>query len=243
MPGTTKRWARYLGGWPNVARTNTVEVQERINAGKRGWCIVGAAWFAGMPFVAIRCCFLAFVYEATVAGLVACVLRASEHDKIDSHIIGKLRALLRGKACAKREDGRFKALSNAVVLRCWRMVPTAVELRVRRLMWYQEWAKHPDEYVQVFGAIFGQCPCDEEPPIDNDGRVVRASATAHLLQVYADLEVLGGIEEAREWWAELDGRVLLVFSEGKFCSAFVRFDVKVLRACFSGCVPSTARAV
>ena len=50
----------------------------------------------------------------------------------------KLRAMMRGEAHIETDEGKHYSMTNFQVLRYWGFIPVALELRVRRLLFFQE---------------------------------------------------------------------------------------------------------
>eukprot|EP00959_Pyramimonas_sp_CCMP1952_P197242 4124882-Pyramimonas_sp.AAC.1 len=121
-----------------------------------------------------RTVFGAVVQGALLSGLTTVVLTAPRELRLDRVLVGFAGKLLRGDACQKVEeqdegerpvlDGwgkpvlRYRALTDAAVLRRVGIAPSGVELRVRRLRQYQRWVRRPGSHPQALGAIFGQLP-------------------------------------------------------------------------------------
>ena len=84
-----------------------------------------------------------------------------------------------GKACGwgpigvLHPLGRRIALSDVAVWRFWRLAPTAVELAVRRVKWYQRWIRTPEQNRQIISIMFGTArfESDHFPTLDAEGRI------------------------------------------------------------------------
>eukprot|EP00959_Pyramimonas_sp_CCMP1952_P147971 3096681-Pyramimonas_sp.AAC.1 len=59
-----------------------------------------------------------------------------------------LRGLMKGRAAIKLEDGRARTMPARVVLSCWDISPTAVELQLQRLRWISTIARDPGNHEQ-----------------------------------------------------------------------------------------------
>eukprot|EP00974_Lingulodinium_polyedra_P019795 1914441-Lingulodinium_polyedra.AAC.1 len=66
---------------------------------------------------------------------------------MDAAMTKLLRAMMRGKAC-REEEGKYRSLTGEAVMRHWKVLPAKEEMAIRRLKWYQKWAKYPEEFRQ-----------------------------------------------------------------------------------------------
>eukprot|EP00959_Pyramimonas_sp_CCMP1952_P044966 939366-Pyramimonas_sp.AAC.1 len=104
-----------------------------------------------------------------------------------------------------RGDGETRCHSTARVFREWRLPRTATALRMRRLKWYQQWARQPHECSNVVAAIFGSSVMERLAGISRleRGDRVGQQSTPMAKQYLADLEALAAVDEGmREWWRE-----------------------------------------
>ena len=87
-------------------------------------------------------------------------LECSQLDRLDRFVRSKGRKVMRGDAGAKilSEDGtmEYHAIPSKKVWRFLQLVPTSIELRVRRLKHWQSVARCPHRHVQLLASVFGQ---------------------------------------------------------------------------------------
>lgn len=96
-------------------------------------------------------------------------------------MLQSLRSMLRGAACEKGEAGYEKVTSRQVLAR-WKLVPFAVDLRVRRLRWLQSMLRNPEEHRQTIAAVWGKLLIVEgEPKVGEDG-LLTESANSFAVQ-------------------------------------------------------------
>ena len=95
-----------------------------------------------------------------LSALTAFVIPPVLAKRMDIVLMGMLRSMLKGKACTTK-DGKKEKWSDAKDWRHWGLVPTAVELSVRRICMYQRWAAKPGEFKQVLASVFGDSAIDE----------------------------------------------------------------------------------
>ena len=74
-----------------------------------------------------------------------------DHDSIDKTALALLRSLLQGQA-SWQDTTHKKSLTNDEVWKKWRMVPSKIELTVRRLLFFLNILKYKDDNVQVVEA-------------------------------------------------------------------------------------------
>ena len=80
-------------------------------------------------------------------------------------------------------------MSNAAVMTHWRVAPSHIELRLRRLRWLQDMIRQPEAHAQVIAAIWGRLPDEHHDTIDASGRPTeKANPYAKLLD--EDMETL-----------------------------------------------------
>eukprot|EP00959_Pyramimonas_sp_CCMP1952_P254245 5311301-Pyramimonas_sp.AAC.1 len=64
------------------------------------------------------------------------------------------RAALKG-AAKRIENEHIRSWSTGELLGYWKLAPADIEMLVRRLRWYQGWAKRPEQHSQELGALCG----------------------------------------------------------------------------------------
>ena len=110
-----------------------------------------------------------------------------------------------------------KQITNAEVWSYWRIVPTSVELTVRRLKWWQDISRHPGENQQVITSIFGIL-CDEDVPVLDHRGVFReddSNFNFAAKTIKQDLLLLANTECGREFKSIWDPPIVkLLFGHG-----------------------------
>ena len=124
----------------------------------------------------------------------------------------------------------YNALSNKQVWRWLRLVPSNIELCIRRLRYWQNVAIFPNYHKAILATVFGKFPFDRTAPIDSAGRVVVWHPW--LRQFRDDLEMLAGLDSGQSLLQSVGDRFFLVFSQ--FRDDFLQIDVGELRMQFLG---------
>ena len=234
VPGKIARCFKYLGGLSQYSGRNAAEIGARLRAANSAWCCFRRFWSRPkIPTRPLRNVFSCNVYSKLLSGLEARVLLDGECRRLDRAVLGYGRKLMRGEACAKvvAEDGTtlYHAVPSIDVWRFLQLAPTSIELRVRRLRFWQSVARNPGLHVALLAAVFGQCEFETLPTVDLHGRVSR-NANPWALQFKSDVESLAECDDGKDLVEQLAGRVVRVFSD--FREAFARVDCSVLRRQF-----------
>ena len=119
--------------------------------------------------------FSGLVLNTLLAGLEALALKPSHYQRLDKFVLAKGRRLMQRAACKKStEQGVtvYKALPNKEVWRCLRLVPSSIELCIRRLRYWQNVATFPNYHNAILATVFGKFSFDRHDLLDSDGRVV-----------------------------------------------------------------------
>eukprot|EP00972_Heterocapsa_arctica_P099663 14705013-Heterocapsa_arctica.AAC.1 len=103
-----------------------------------------------------RIVFKSLVSSTLHSCLAAFALAPSECNALDMVLLPLARQVLQGDACTRENDGQAhrKALSNTMVLKLLKAVPTEIELRVQRLQWWQTIVSFPGDFVQLLAVWF-----------------------------------------------------------------------------------------
>jgi len=145
--------------------------------------------------------------------------------------------MLRGKTHSF-VGGKHTQLARLEVFRKWRILPTKVEVALRKVKWLQACLANPAPNEQVvavvWGEVLGSRTLREDGSLAPDANPFAASF-AESLEMFRGL---GGTEDFFELWEECDkSRVeLLCVQDSDVGDALCRMDVKILRAAFcTGC--------
>jgi hypothetical protein len=80
---------------------------------------------------------------------------------------------MRGGASRHEEDDHVRTLTNEPVFRHWRIAPSFLELRVRRLGWLVQCIRFPARHAQILSALFGVLPMDGNEQYDRMERLTK----------------------------------------------------------------------
>eukprot|EP00959_Pyramimonas_sp_CCMP1952_P292611 6119881-Pyramimonas_sp.AAC.1 len=139
---------------------------------RSAWYAMGRFWYAKhVPLRIHLLVFQARVQATGLSGLEAFIPSARDYKLIDGLVLQWGRTLLKGAAVLKipQADGSLKHISLPAV-RIWTklgLVPSQLELRMRRLHWLQEIAAHRSDNKQLLTAIIGQMEGEEHPTCEN----------------------------------------------------------------------------
>ena len=238
LPGTTSLAAKYLGGWQHFKGQVQDEVDSRVISAQRCWMRMGFFWSRGTEGRRGKLLvYTSLVYNTLLSGLEALVLRDCHEKLLDSKVLGHGRKLMRGQACKKEQldDGtlRYTAHHSNVVWKWLGLVPARIELRVRRLRWYQSLAKDIWAHRAVVSAILGDLRIETDKSIpstvDENGRV-QDGGNAWAEQFKNDIMGLEAIDAGQQLLEYVGDRVALVFTE--FRDDFLAIDVSAIRGTF-----------
>ena len=151
---------RELGARLSPSGSNKPERETRIAAANKGWNQLQFFWTSPAPYRVKRIAFITRVLAAALSGLEALAFTPADANAIDTSLVKKLRTMMCGKACGwgprgvLHPMGRRIAMSDAAVWRFWRLAPSAVELAVRRVKWYQQWLRAPEQNKQIISKSY-----------------------------------------------------------------------------------------
>ena len=235
LPGRTRRCSRYLGPLHHATLNESFEIENRIRLADRSWHSMGKVWFRqGLVRASLLLLFSGMVYNTLLSGLEALVLNCGQVQKLDRYVLKRGRRLLRGAACKKLEvDGawKYEALPTKEVWRKLRLVPTELELCIRRIGSWQNVARHPHLHKSILASVFGHFEFEPYVQVDITG-TPSCHANPWLQQFKRDFDTLGQLDSGISLHAEVAGRVLLLFTT--FREQFVRIDATELRAKYFG---------
>ena len=227
---------RYLGPKLSYDGRTNIEIDNRCRATEVGWVSFKAFWTSDNTLRNRAIVFRALVYEAAVSGMTAFVLTQSNVFKLTVKVVKYGRVLLQGRACRRKyeneEPTSYEALSNSEVLRLLWLSPIDVELRVRRLRFWQAVVLEPDNHIQIVAAYFGRF--DGELTMFDGGGVILDRAHPWLLQLIGDIEALSIIEDFAHIVPTLASDPRKIFNI-EFANDFKNVDVSILRAVRKTC--------
>ena len=201
---------------------------------------MGSFWFrSGANTRSKLLVYKALVQSTLLSGLEVLVLEKQKYQQLDGFILRTGRKLLQGRACNKdlQSDGsiRYTACSSKAVWKMLGLCPSQLELRVRRLRWYQQLASNISEHICILMAMFGRLGLDDVDTVGADGKI-RSSANPWALQFQEDMQALAAIDDGQSLLDRLQRCMVLVFTQ--YSGDFVAVDVSALRGTFApNCVP------
>ena len=139
------------------------------------------------------------------------------------------RIALKGKATMKDEDGHItNTMSNAEVLRWWKLGTAETELTIRRLRWLQSMSRDPSRHNLVLCAIFGHTRGEQKAGIPAgvvEGKIDIDNGTPWAIQIASDLQKLEKLEAGAQFLEALKGVHLNIFWDEHVKELFLNLDV------------------
>ena len=232
---------KYLGALVHRVGATQSETKERIAAGWKAWSILGSFWTSAAPWKARKFLFQALVLSAAVSGLEPKCLSETEYERINSFIVGRFRALLKGRAHyvvgGDGDDRKHVAITNIKVFKITRIVPIQIEMLARRLKWYQQIVRHPSESAAVVAALFGRFSNLGEGQSEADPKHFKlpSNATFHAQRWCQDFGMAAQVpEEPRlaSVAAAVALNPLAPFIDSQVKSDFLEVDLSCVRVAF-----------
>ena len=151
-----------------------------------------------------------------LSGLEVLVLEKQKYQQLDGFNLRTGRKLFQGRACNKdlQSDGsiRYTACSSKAVWKMLGLCPSQLELRVRRLQWYQQLAANINTHICILMAMFGRLGFDDVDTVGADGKI-KSSASPWALQFQEDVQALAAIDDKQSLLDRLQGCMVLVFTQ------------------------------
>ena len=118
---------------------------------------------------------------------------------------------------------RYHALTTSEVLRWLKLVPTHLELQIRRPRWWQSILMDREGNEGLLGIFFGKLGAEVEGPFLDQGTL---SSNVHpwALQLKVDLQSLNDIEPGREFTHAWQGNMSKLVMDGECRTRNVLFD-------------------
>eukprot|EP00972_Heterocapsa_arctica_P018789 2777756-Heterocapsa_arctica.AAC.1 len=136
---------------------------------------------------------------------------------------------MKGSACCKLDEGKYKAVPNAGVFAHWRIANTAVELKLRRLGMMQAWASDPENHEHIIAAVFGKMKWEKEATYKAGEGVCMENANPWAVRAVHDFLSLAEVEDAQWLVGEVGRDILRLFSNRQLAKYFCSIDLSVLR--------------
>ena len=160
---------KHLGAMFDPTGANGCERRCRAQAIKAGWAQFRGIWSSRIPARLKRLSFIIKVQSAGITGMETFLMAKIDYQALDTPMTKYLRAMLKGKAY---DEANRKAMTNVDVWRFWKLCPSELELRVRRLKWYQDMVENMNSHGQVITALFGHPKFEHgirHPTLDEQG--------------------------------------------------------------------------
>ena len=127
-----------------------------------------------------------------------------------------------------QREKRDTTLTTAEVLRSMKLVPTHLELQIRRLRWRRSILLDREGNEALLGIFFGRLGAEAEGPLLDNGTL---SPNAHpwALQLKADLQSLKDIETGREFIQAWQGNMRKLVMDEKCRTLNCDIDLGELR--------------
>ena len=227
--GSVQITSRILGSMANSFFQLGPERAARIAATRLAFRRMGGFWYQkGVPWATRRLVFITRVQGTALSGLTAFPVGEADCNALDKVLLALARSAMRGKAL-KRTKAGVRSIPASEVWRYWRLAPTWVELRIRRLAWYKKMAAQPEQHVQEIIALTGKANFEEVGQLDAEGRPSE-KASPWCRQMARDLQELEVLEAAEPLVKALEGRILPIFVDEEWKQDFLAIDLKEMRA-------------
>ena len=151
----------------------------------------------------------------------------AQYQALTSLVTCLARRVMAGAAARRGEHGQVRTLTNKEVLRFWKLAPSDVEARVRRLKWAQTLVQDTSHHVQVLTAMFGKLPAESSATLNPEGELT-PEANPWAVRWMEDLEALQPYDE-RGVIQRMGKDVRALFLDRELADDFVAIDVSVLR--------------
>ena len=231
---------RYLGIRYHPQNFNTKERELRIRAMRSGWTQMGKFWASQAPDKVKRIVFICHVMNAGYSGMEAMIPARVDHDTIDRTALALLRSLMQG-AATWNTDTHKKSMTNDQVWKRWRLVPSSIELTVRRLLFFINVLIYSQDNVQVISALFGDPYFQKNldvmkgepafhPTLTASGLIDWETANPWACMYIRDMEKLAEAQEGtfQQIWER--GNVHQLLQEGPVRDSLKLLDPTILRS-------------
>lgn len=180
---------------------------------------------------------MAPVQGAALSGLEAVPLGRSDCHILDVALCTRVRVVLTGEACHKHGSGEerftYKAMSNFEVLRRFRVCPTTIELAVRRMVAQLVHHSH------VVALIWVKAKFEQQDTLESMG-FLTAGANGMAVQLQHDMDLWRSLRDEEpffEEWGRHDYSWHALFRDELVEEEFMRLDLQVFRAVYTGSAP------
>ena len=95
------------------------------------------------------------IQSTLVSGLESYIVTDKDAELLDRLLLQLCRRALAGKATQRQEGGRISKWTNVQVRQKFGLLPTALELKIRRLRMWMNMLRHPHGALMALTAIYG----------------------------------------------------------------------------------------
>ena len=156
VEGQVSRVTKYLGSMISSTGSNAAEIESRLKATKGAFHEFYKFWYKqGVAFSFKKLVMQAKVQSTLVSGLEAFIVSDKEAEQLDRLLMQLCRRALAGKATQKLEGGRISKWTNVQVRQKFGLLPTSLELKIRRLRMWLNMLRHPRDALMPLTAIYG----------------------------------------------------------------------------------------
>lgn len=225
LPGPLRVDTRYLGVNENVDGHAFKEVSKRQKAIEDSWMVIAKFAMSSAMVRLRKLVFQSLVYNIGLTGMEVWVLSNRQLDCLDPKICFYGRKVMRGAGCSKsgdkkEPDTKFKQITNKDVLRWLQICPFGIELRVRRLKWWQDVVKRPKLNEMLITALFQRkWPWGE---VKKSQWELQLELDFQELVQYDDFYLL----------KDIVNNLFVLFEDKELAEVFVQHDVTVIRRRF-----------
>ena len=236
----------HLGGSFDPTGSFSTERARRAEAARKGFRTLGGFWFSSAGYGSKRTMFIAMVFAHILSGLESYVVGPGDARFFDAILNRMLRSALRGRAHQVDGGGYHRSIPNIHVLKFWRLPPVALELRVRRLLFFQAMLAEPSRHAMLFAALFGRLALEKDhedrslpampAPLCTEGCFRETSAsdpwTKQLHHDMLDLLPHDNYENFTTLWRQHNFSYTTLLNNDELRSVFLDLDIRFLRSTF-----------
>ncbi len=234
LEGTISNAGRCLGPMINMQQSVTEEKAVRCQTIRNGWRAMGALWWSDVPYSTKRIFFMSRVQAPALTAQEVMNSSPTVHRIYDKMLSKYLRVMMKGAASGAvrtvNDEGKteiaYKPMRTKQVWRYWRLVPTALEVRRRRIAWYQELCREPEYHLQVLAILFGTMAFESEDTLVQ-GRVA-PDANPWALRFEEDILSLNKYDDGLSVLALMQNDLRRLFTDPETREAFMSFDTHAI---------------
>jgi hypothetical protein len=114
--------------------------------------------------------FKAKLVGAGLSAMESYTLTEHECSRLDKAIAKHARWMLGKRTVAWEGEHPIRWSNHKVLLECG-IIPTIIEMAVRRWQWVQSMSKHRQSHHHIITMIWGKAKCEEEPTVTAEGKL------------------------------------------------------------------------